>query len=691
MNLFFKTFCYKIFQEIMASASPTNILTHLDCLQKLCLFCHGKHNLRSLSESLIKKIRKATIVQNLEAISNPRSVCNVCRLDLDKPDGADILKSRRVATQPSVESLMNYTLDGPCDCGLCKIVKARVPPSRRKKPGRPAKEINSLVCSKCYDENCDGKNCQKTTVKKAATKLIENNPNVAQAVASQIIKNTEPSPKGTIRLAQGSGGAELPLTLGSSAKKPKRVEVTSEEVNKLQQKLGIGPKGTREVTKFLNEKVGRGTVEKGHQVKLADMTHILDGHFTLQEDCQFMDSDKNLVQKPLVHVQDLSDFVFCVIDCRGYYRHSTEVLFNVDNSETFSEYYISILNLDEDPNAPQKSSGSSHSLLVAVSPKVPENQYNFKKVLEIIKAHRVKMLYLCDLKADSTLVGIQSAACMHPCIYCNTNDLSKAGTPRTIGTLCYWHRKFLDSGFDKKHLKDFENCVSFPLITDDYEGDKNKEILDLVPPPGLHMMLGIVNQKVKILEKEIPDLVEEWVKHSNAPRNAYHGGVFEGNGCKSLVDKIDYLEMLVLKDPDPAKRTPVVLSMIEVLREFGKMRHSCYAKVLQPNFEEKIDSYSAALENAATDHDVSIILKNHIAKFHVKTWCLRKNVGLGARSEQFAEASHKKLLKIWHRIQATGPFSGKQLLRTACVFNSENSHFITASIHCPHSSKEDQK
>ena len=146
--------------------------------------------------------------------------------------------------------------------------------------------------------------------------------------------------------------------------------------------------------------------------------------------------------------------------------------------------------------------------------------------------------------------------------------------------------------------------------------------------------------------------------------------------------------MLVLKDPDPAKREPIVLSIIKVLREFRKMRHSCYAKILQPDFEESIDNYSEALENAAIDVDVSIILKNHIAKFHVKTWCQRNQVGLGARSEQAPEASHKKLLKIAQRFLMTGSNFGKQLLRIACVFNSENAHFIKA---CPHTSRTNQE
>ena len=669
-------------------------LTHLECLSKLCIICHiPKQTLDPLGINLTIMLEEMEIAKNFAADHVPKTICASCRIDAQKPGGEQVLKERRASSQPSADDLMNITLDGACECKLCKIVKNNRQPPPKKKAGRPKKRSISLVCSKCMDPECSGIDCSGKAVKESASNLIKANPRVAEAVTSQMIKNTDPSPKGTIRLAQGSGGGELPLTLGSSAKKSKKVEVTAKEVSNLGQQLGVGVKGMRKVSQFLNEKVGRGTVESGHQQKLVELTHKLDGHFDLKEDCQFIDSDKKLVKKPLVYCTDLSEFVMCVIENRGYDLHETVILFNVDNSEEFSEYYISIINLNEEPNAPLKSSGSAMSLLVAISEKVPENNFNFKTVLQIIKAHKVKMLFANDLKADASLVGIQSARATHPCIYCTTDDLKKLGELRTIGTVCKQCQNFLESGLDRTHLKDFDNCENLPLLTDDFEGDKDKQILDYCPPPGLHIMLGVVNQMVKSLEKVIPTLVEEWVAYSQAKRVAYHGGVFEGNACKALVDNVDYLEMLVMNDS--TKHTAFVMSIINVLRNFGKMRHACYSKTLEPDFETHIDNYATSIENVVDDkqyfddQDMSLILKNHIAKFHVKTWCQRNDVGLGARSEQFAEASHKQFRKIWQRFKTTGRNFGKQLLKAVCVFNSGNAHFISENYRCPHTMKED--
>ena len=668
--------------------APTKPLTHLECLSKLCIICFEKvGHLETLSENLSFFLQEDNIVENVDANHNPKSICNSCRTDYQKPDSAKILKERRKAAQPSVDELICFNLNGICECKICQIVKKRPPPppKSKNKGGRPKKRSVSLVCSKCMDPECSGINCQGKKVKESASKVIAANPKIAQAITSQMIKQTNPSPKGTIRLPQGSGGGDLPITIGSSAKKPKKVEVSANEVNELSQKIGIGIKQTREVTKFLNKKVGKGTVESGHQTKLVDMKHVLDGHFTLQEEFQFLDSEKKFVHKPLVHVEDLSDFVLCIIDGRGYDRDATQVLFNVDNSENFSEYWITILNLNEDPDAPLKSSGSSHALLVAVSEKVPENHYNFGKVLKAMKAHKVKMLFPVDIKALLILIGNQSASCKHPCPYCFTSDLSEEGEPRTIGTMCEQNRLYNESGADRKDLKEYKNCEFLPLITDDYEADKDVEVLDLCPPAGLHIMLGIVNQNVKLLEKVVPHLVEEWVAYSQAPRVAYQGGVFEGNGCKKLVDNVDYLQMVASNDP--GEHTAFVMSIVDVLRKFRKVRHSCFSKELLPDFEDHLDNYNDAHTNVVSDHDVSMILKSHITKFHVKKWCLRNKVGLGARSEQYAEASHSRFLKVWPRYKASGKNVGKQMLKAACAINSDNSHFVTATISCPHTIK----
>ena len=664
--------------------NPTQALSHIECLSKLCIFCHGKFNLSNITESVLNKI--SPIVQNVLAMHNPRSICNSCRSDLDL-QRADLLRHRRLRTQPIVDDLVSINMNGPCNCGLCKKVKAKKPPpSKKKRTGRPSKIKNTLICSKCFDENCNGMNCQESNVKDSASKLIKTNPKVAQAVTSKVIKTTKPSPKGTIRLPQGSGGGKLPLTLGSSAKKPQKMEVSTEQVDELRKKMGAGLKATRPLTQFLNEVGGRGTVESGHQEKLVKMTHRLDAHFDVLEDCEFLDGDNKMVKKALAYTTNLSDLIFCLINCRGYNLHSTEILFTVDNSTDFSEYSISIINLEEDPDASQKSSGSSHSILVAVSEKVPENHFNFKKVLELICAHEVKMLYINDIKATLILIGNQSASCKHPCPFCNTDDLKKEGEPRTVGSIVEQNRKYIESGDSRLQLQKYENSENVPLISNDFENDKHKEIIDVCPPPGLHIMLGIVNQHVKILEKEIPEMVNEWVTYSNAPRGQYQGGVFEGNGCHSLVNNVEFLEMLVQKDL--GLKNPLVMSIIDALRKFKEVRHSCFGKELLPDYASHLDNYSETLDHLSSVHNISTIVKSHITKFHVKTWCRRNGVGLGARSEQAAESTHKKFSKLWEeRFKMSGGSIGKRLLRCLCVFNSENAHFLSDIICCPHTAK----
>ena len=670
-------------------SNPTKPMSHTDCLPKLCIICYEKGRiLENLTENVVKKIEKHEIVKNILAVHNPRKICMPCRKDLFKPKdaGVQILKDRRSQKQPSFDDLASMTLDGACPCKICSIVREKKPPPKRKKAGRPQKISNTLICGKCMDPNCNGINCESsTTVKETASKVIETNPRMAEAIASKIIKDTDPSPKGTIRLAQGSGGAELPLTLGSSVKKPKKIEVSTEEVNVVRQEMGVGITKIRHLTRFLNAKGAK--VEAGHQQKLVEMTHVLDGHFALVEECEFLDSNKRLITRPLAYCKNLSEFVLCVTHGRGLDPHNTKVLFNVDNSENFSEYSISIIDLLEDPNARLKSSGPSHSLLVAISPKVPENHFNFKKVLEMIFAHEVRMLYINDLKATLILIGNQSSSCKHPCPFCLTSDMTQIGVLRTIGEIVTQNQKYVESGLDRKHLQDFGNCEFLPLITDDFEGDWDKLVLDFCPPPGLHIMLGIVNQQVKLAEEVAPKKVKEWVKYSKAKRNAYQGGTFEGNSCKRLVDNIDYLEMLAENDFD--QHSCYVLSIVNVLRKFRQVRHSCFGKVLQPDYATHLDEYTKALDNLVSDFNVSVIVKNHITEFHIKTWCDRNGVGLGARSEQTAEAIHKRFWKHWSGgFQSTGLSEGQRLLKALCVFDANNAHFKTGGrILCPHTNR----
>ena len=645
---------------------PTQKLTHKECLYRLCLFCHQKHKLVTLTSALILKIEKLGVIKDLDAPHIPKAICEYCRQQFYKPEGQATLKQRRVVSLPDADDLVSICYDSnTCPCKICEIVKTNQPPtaSKRKvaRPSKPTAKVRKV-----------------TPVKESASKVVEENPRLAKAITAKVIKATKPSPKGTIRLPQGQGGSKLPVTLGSSKKIPKKTEYSAKDVNDLRVRLGKGVTGGREIGKFLNEKGGKRSVETGYQQKLQKMTHILDDFFTV-EDVGFLVGNK-IVTKPLVHVKNLSEFCLHVIKERGYNLFTTRLLLTVDNTGSRSEYSLSIINLLESKNAEKKSSGTSHALLVAVSPKVDENNFNFKKVFDIISVNQVKLFFINDLKATLHIVGKQTASSKHPCPFCDTNDMSKCGKLLTVGSIVEQNRKWVDSKLDRKNLQFFGNCEHLPLVTDDFEADAEKLILDFCPPPELHLLLGAVNKAVKLLEEKIPKaIVKEWVSFAEAQRNAYHGGTFNGNNCKRLVDSVDYLEVLLTKDFYDF--TPFGLSIVDVFRKLRAVRHACFGTDLHPDYQDALDKYQEATVNFSKEFSVNLIVKEHITDYHVAFWCERHGVGLGSASEQTAESVHSIFeTKYWDprfKVAETSPQFPRQLLRAACAFNADRANFLT--------------
>ena len=156
------------------------------------------------------KIEKLSIIKDLDAPHNAKAICDSCRQQLYQPEGQATLKQRRAVSLPHIDDLISISYDSStCPCKICEIVKTNKPPtaSKRKvaRPSKPPAKVRKI-----------------TPVKESASKVVEENPRLAKAITAQVIKATEPSPKGTIRLPQGQGGSNLPITLGSSKKIPKK-------------------------------------------------------------------------------------------------------------------------------------------------------------------------------------------------------------------------------------------------------------------------------------------------------------------------------------------------------------------------------------------------------------------------------------------------------------------------------------
>ena len=81
--------------------------------------------------------------------------------------------------------------------------------------------------------------------------------------------------------------------------------------------------------------------------------------------------------------------------------------------------------------------------------------------------------------------------------------------------------------------------------------DDSTLIIDVLPPMELHLLLGIVNKLYNHLDevlKQIPGnevTAEDWSAQCGLVRPKLHGGEFNGNSCKVLLNSIEKLENLI--------------------------------------------------------------------------------------------------------------------------------------------------
>lgn len=243
----------------------------------------------------------------------------------------------------------------------------------------------------------------------------------------------------------------------------------------------------------------------------------------------------------------------------------------------------------------------------------------------------------------------------HPCAYCTVNkkDLStSAGESRTLGSIRQLAHKWLASGGKDKHAKEFFNCVNIPLLS----GDDNTKVLDVCPPPSLHLFLGLMNCIYDNIAKKNPSVAESWAKAANSTRHAQFG--FAGRHCRALLSK-----HLILHEAG-FKEYSLMMQYLDSVVE------KCFGMELIDGYRQSIDDFCeswSALKLPETP-------KFHIMKFHVAEFCFAVNEGLGRYSEQTIEAIHHDFAKTWmnHKVPETHKHYQQNILKAVVTYNSSH-------------------
>ena len=195
-------------------------------------------------------------------------------------------------------------------------------------------------------------------------------------------------------------------------------------------------------------------------------------------------------------------------------------------------------------------------------------------------------------------------------------------------------------------------------------GDDEDKTLEVLNPPQLHLMTGVLGKLIMEMEKITGEIfVSSFLSTKDISRCVYQGSrSFEGNQARKLLKSVDKLEREVMKLK--TETCIEVLPYIETLRSFDRVVSSCFSQSLDPGYERNIETFSTKYRSLG----ISVTPKVHIVESHVSEFLKLKGeiAGLGFWSEQAMEAGHHDFKIEWEKVKVSANHAeyGERMFQT---------------------------
>ena len=398
----------------------------------------------------------------------------------------------------------------------------------------------------------------------------------------------------------------------------------------------------------------------------------------------------------IFYCKDLPGLTKFIERKRGYHERTDRIqLFGFDKGGTSLKKVFNLKKVENDfssPHGKKKATysqgplpnsftdgGVNRTIVIGYAEKVKETYHNLKEICTHVDADYNDLdrpFDTNDLKLTPAFLGIGPASSTYPCHCCEMKKIDfgkievmlKGGELRTLGSIKANARGYQEAlltytGKKKMSSAPWKNCENMPL----YDFNRLSELLkiiDMMPPPELHMLLGLGNDFFDLLRKRLTtcprgiQLLKDFCLKWNLERVDYYGsgegdglrGQFAGNGCKTLLDHVDGHEGLVYFLSKDAEALQLVQPILDAMRAFNVVRKQCFGVILDANYKDSIKTFA----NLWIKCERSITLKCHVLFVHVVHF-LERNAekypgkGLGFWGEQAAESIHSKWETFWAR------------------------------------------
>ena len=661
-------------------------MDHLKAREKVCIVCYHKAS-RHLSNAEVEAVQNI-IMENYN-VANPDlpcGICNSCHEILNEHSHGNMKRSLPISDNYHPGTRILTRGQPNCPCRICEVAKSNGLAVKKKKRGRPSLARPPIrkfkLCPSCFSQVYKG-SCHSEAKCQSQKHRLENishnillNDKTKEQVASRIL--TELKADGCKQIELATLGR--PQKVSTDAAKPNSSENASQlsvdDILSMRNSANLTDRQLFSILRDIRLRFGRKSVESNVRCILVERKTIFSDLFST-EIINFRDSKGNILERPFVFCHDSQEFIDRICLLRGNSPYCTEDKIGFDDGKGVLKLTLSIY--DPDGKLPKdtatysrvtRSQGISGSdkfvdtgvnkiFILAAAPKTPETYENCKIFIDKTCINNIKFHLAADLKLTNICLGIMSHASLHPCPYCEgtKNIFEEDAAVRTLETISENHHQWKNESGKKGTLKEYYNCSNEPLFTSLH--GRTTPVLDIIPPPALHIKLGVVNKLYDELHKLFPGL-DNWPTGLYITREDYHGHTFEGNECNKLLDNLDNLLEIIPQN---------LIAYYDCFVAFREAMHACLGFTLDPLYREKVDKFKEKYKTL----NISVTSKVHIMFRHVPEFMDQHKKALGEFSEQVVESSHSKFDRFLDSYRIKDIFHAnysKQFYRAVMHFNS---------------------
>ena len=382
----------------------------------------------------------------------------------------------------------------------------------------------------------------------------------------------------------------------------------------------------------------------------------------------------------VVIVENIEDYIDYIKIQRGITDKEIHLRWGYDNGNEFYKVTVNAMVKSPEESSKEiygseyKDTGVKRLNIIGLAHNIKESYANVRKInkeCKISKLNHVPHTHTGDQKILICFCGKPGSSCGSPCGHCDAKQPLTLERPSgklyTLGILRGHHRRFKAAGSPKKKQADYDNVVNEVLFDEDDE----EYVIDIFPPPVLHLKLRTVNHICDHLSLQTQkhcgcDLVLEFAKEENIVRKSYHGGNYQGNQCNDIMKKVDKLEQ---KLPRKLRKFTKCLRKFKVIVDetFG-----CEVKVTLQEILDMMEDF----KKCYLPLKISVTPTVHDVYFHVPDWYERNGLerGLGWYSEQATESCHRDFMSnVWlkgYKVPDTHPEYPNKLQGAIAKYNS---------------------